>query len=215
MGRSTAGLGRDLGLNSQEMNILLRDKGYLEGEPGDWKLTDKGREHAEQQHWDVPSSGHAGYVTTRWDDSVREDIGEVSPECKQRIDDEISARRAEQRRQRQERQAELESGSADVTDESIYGHDDDEGAEIDGKAAGIIIAAIAGGYLLVRGAKWAKPRVERWWNETAQPKLVVTKEKLAAKFKKAADSRQEETTSGSPEAEEIKDKGEKDAGEKN
>ena len=84
----------------------------------------------------------------------------------------------------------------------------------DGKAAGIIIAAIAGGYLLVRGAKWAKPRVERWWNETAQPKLVVTKEKLAAKFKKAADSRQEETTSGSPEAEEIEDKGEKDAGEK-
>lgn len=111
-------------------------------------------------------------------------------------------------------QAELESGSADDTDESIYGHDDDEGAEIDGKAAGIIIAAIAGGYLLVRGAKWAKPRVERWWNETAQPKLVVTKEKLAAKFKKAADSRQEETTSGSPEAEEIEDKGEKDAGEK-
>lgn len=47
MGKSTAGLGRELGLNSQETNILLRDEGYLEGEPGDWRLTDKGREHAE------------------------------------------------------------------------------------------------------------------------------------------------------------------------
>lgn len=215
MGRSTAALGRDLGLNSQEMNILLRDKGYLEGEPGDWKLTDKGREHAKQQHWDVPSSGHAGYVTTRWDDSVREDIGEVSPECKRQIDDEISARRAEQHRQRQERQTALDNNGDDDSEDGYsydrYGED----AVIDGKAAGVAIAVLAIGFLGAKFAKWAKPRVEKWWDETAQPKLSVTKEKLAARFKKAADSQQEEMASGSPKAEESRNKGEKDEGEKN
>ena len=48
MNMSTAGLGRELGLNSQETNILLRDEGYQKGEPGDWTLTEKGREHATQ-----------------------------------------------------------------------------------------------------------------------------------------------------------------------
>lgn len=214
MGMSTAGLGRELGLNSQETNILLRDEGYQEGEPGDWRLTEKGQAHAEQQHWDVSSPTHAGYVTTRWDDSVLEDIGEVSPERKRRIDDEISARRAERRRQREERQAEFESEHDDDSDGPVYGYGDDGGAEIDGKAAGVIVAAIAGGILLVKGAKWAKPRVEKWWNETAQPKLAATKEKLATKFKKAEDSQQGETPSGSPEVEESKGGAEKDEGEK-
>ena len=188
MNMSTAGLGRELGLNSQETNILLRDEGYQKGEPGDWTLTEKGREHATQQHWGVSSSMHAGYLTTRWDDEVLEDIGTVSPERKQQIDDEISARRAEQLRQRKECQAELENGS-------------DEDA-IDSKAVGVVAAVVAGGILVAKGAKWAKPRVEKWWKETAHPKLTATKEKVIAKFRKNAGKRQGEDTS-TPAAETI------------
>ena len=188
MTMSTAGLGRELGLNSQETNILLRDEGYQKGEPGDWTLTEKGREHATQQHWGVSSSMHAGYLTTRWDDEVLEDIGTVSPERKQQIDDEISARRAEQLRQRKERQAELENRS-------------DEDA-IDSKAVGVVAAVVAGGILVAKGAKWAKPRVEKWWEETAHPKLTATKEKVIAKFRKNAGKRQGKDTS-TPAAETI------------
>lgn len=62
-----------------------------------------------------------------------------------------------------------------------------------------------------------KPRVEKWWNETAQPKLAVTKERLATKFKMAANSHREETIPGKSEAEveEIKNMDKKDEGEKN
>ena len=217
MSKSTAGLGRELGLNCQEMNILLRNEGYLEGEPGNWKLTEKGQGHAAQQHWDVSSSMHEGYVTTRWGDEVLEELGEVGPERKQQIDDEISARRAELRRQRQEQQAVLEDESDEDSDEPVYGYSDDEDAEIDGKTAGIIVAAIAGGILFAKGAKWVKPRVEKWWNETAQPKLAVTKKRLATKFKMAANSHREETIPGKSEAEveEIKNMDKKNEGEKN
>lgn len=185
MVRSTAGLGRELGLNSQEMNILLRDEGYLEGEPGDWKLTDKGRACAGQQHWDVSSPMHAGYVTTRWDDEVLENIGPVSPERKQEIRGEIAARRAEQRRQREELQAECEIEAEDGPDSPGYAVADEEDIDIDGKTVGIAIAVIAGGILLAKGAKRAKPRVEEWWVESALPKLTVVKERVVAKFKKA------------------------------
>lgn len=202
MNMSTAGLGRELGLNSQETNILLRDEGYQKGEPGDWTLTEKGCEHATQQHWGVSSSMHAGYLTTRWDDEVLEDIGTVSPERKQQIDDEISARRAEQLRQRKERQAELENGSDEDADDSYgYGQNSDEDA-IDSKAVGVVAAVVAGGILVAKGAKWAKPRVEKWWEETAHPKLTATKEKVIAKFRKNAGKRQGEDTS-TPAAETI------------
>jgi hypothetical protein len=213
MGKSTAGLGRELGLNSQETNILLRDEGYLEGEPGDWRLTDKGREHAEQQHWDVPSSMHAGYLTTRWGDEVLEDIGTVSPERKRQIDDEISARRAEQRRQREERQAELEDRGNDNVDDDYSYRQSSEEDPIEGKTAGAIVAVIAGGILLAKGVKWAKPRVEKWWKEAARPKLIATKEKAVAKFKKNTGERQSEEgpAPASETLEESKDVGEKNA----
>lgn len=215
MGKSTAGLGRELGLNSQETNILLRDAGYLEGEPGDWRLTKKGREHAEQEHWDVSSPMHAGYITTRWDDSVLEELGEVSSERRQQIDDEISARRAELRRQREERREESESEDEDGEfSDSFRDRTDDEDVEIDGKTVGIIAAVIAGEYLAIKGAKWAKPRIEKWWNATAQPKIIATKERIAPKFKKDEGVTQEEAAPSTPEAgvEEARCMGEKDEG---
>lgn len=184
MGMKTARLAWELGLNSQEMNILLRDEGYFEGEPGDWRLTEKGQAHANQQHWDVSSPMHAGYVTTRWDDEVLEDIGPVSPERKRGIRDEIAARRAEQRRQREERRVECEGEDEDNLGNSDYVMANDEDIDIDGKAVGITVVVIAGGILLVKGIKKAKPHVEKWWGETAQPRLSAVKERIATKFKR-------------------------------
>lgn len=165
MGKSTAGLGRELGLNSQETNILLWDEGYLEGEPGDWRLTDKGREHAEQ------------------------------------------------RRQREERQAELEDRGYDNVDDDYSYRQSGEEDPIDGKTAGAIVAVIAGGILLTKGVKWAKPRVEKWWKEAARPKLIATKEKAVVKFKKSTGRRQsgEGSAPASETLEESKDVGEKNA----
>lgn len=187
MGMKTSRLAWELGMNSQEVNILLRDEGYLEGEPNDWRLTEKGNEYAHQQHWDVSAPRHAGYIITEWDDRVLEELGQVSPERKQEIRDEIAARRAKQRSQREKLQAECEDEAEDDFDSPDCAVADDGDIDIDGKTVGIAIAVVAGGILLARGIKWAKPRVEKWWGETAQPKLAASKERVIAKFKKSED----------------------------
>ena len=199
MVRSTAGLGRELGLNSQEMNILLRDEGYLEGEPGDWMLTEKGHAHASQQHWDVSNPMHAGYVTTRWDDKILEEIGPVSSERRQGIRDEIAARRSEQRRQRKESQVEFNNEGDPGNSDYIATHDED--IDIDSKAVGIAIAAIAGGILLAKGYQWGKPQVEKWWGKTARPRLISAKEQVVSKIKKTSGKRLETNSHESGEME--------------
>lgn len=83
---------------------------------------------------------------------------------------------------------------------------------MDGKTVGVVAAVVAGGILVAKGAKWAKPRVEEWWKETAHPKLTATKEKVVAKFRKNAGKRQGEDTS-TPTAETIEEM--KSANEKN
>lgn len=43
MRKSARYLGRDVGLNAEEVNVWLKEEGYLEGEPGDYRVTEKGR----------------------------------------------------------------------------------------------------------------------------------------------------------------------------
>lgn len=208
MSKSTSGLGRELGLNSQEMNILLRDAGYLKGEPGNWTVTEKGQEYADQRHWDVSNSMHAGYLTTRWDDKILEELGTVSPERKQQIDDEIATRRAEQRIQKQEYQTEINNEYGNNSDDPIFENAEDESLETDGKTAGLTIA-VAGCLLF---AKWAKPRIQKWWNEAGHTKFIAIKEKFVAKFKKDTDTQRKDAPSDNPKerTEEIEGTGEKD-----
>lgn len=42
MRKSARYLGRDVGLNAEEVNVWLKEEGYLEGEPGDYRVTRRG-----------------------------------------------------------------------------------------------------------------------------------------------------------------------------
>lgn len=53
MRKSARYLGRDVGLNAEEVNVWLKEEGYLEGEPGDYRVTEKGRPYATQRHWET------------------------------------------------------------------------------------------------------------------------------------------------------------------
>ncbi|MDB1866467.1 hypothetical protein PMX26_08540 [Collinsella aerofaciens] len=64
MRKSARYLGRDVGLNAEEMNVWLKEEGYLEGEPGDYRVTEKGHPYATQRHRETGSPNHAGYVAT-------------------------------------------------------------------------------------------------------------------------------------------------------
>lgn len=72
MKRSAKDLGWELGKNAQQMNKLFNQYGYLEGEPGAWRVTEKGAPYAEEKSH---SNGHGGlaarsWETTLWDESV-------------------------------------------------------------------------------------------------------------------------------------------------
>lgn len=191
MRKSARYLGRDVGLNAEEMNVWLKEEGYLEGEPGDYRVTEKGRPYATQRHWETGSPNHAGYVSTSWKEEILNEIGPLSPERRRELSDSVAANRAEKKRQREEWEASLAANGDDSLDD---GHRDGNDASDSngGKVAAAAITVIAVSFLAVKGAQAAKPHVEKWWRETARPKIVKTKKNVMAKFKGVSDEQGEE-----------------------
>lgn len=97
MRKSARYLGRDVGLNAEEVNVWLKEEGYLEGEPGDYRVTEKGRPYATQRHWETGSPNHAGYVSTSWKEEILNEIGPLSPERRRELSDSVAANRAERK----------------------------------------------------------------------------------------------------------------------
>lgn len=191
MRKSARYLGRDVGLNAEEVNVWLKEEGYLEGEPGDYRVTEKGRPYATQRHRETGSPNHAGYVSTSWKEEILNEIGPLSPERRRELSDSVAANRAEKKRQREEWEASLAANGDDSLD---YGQRDGNDASDSngGKVAAAAITVIAVSFLAVKGAQAAKPHVEKWWRETARPKIVKTKKNVMAKFKGVSDEQGEE-----------------------
>ena len=191
MRKSARYLGRDVGLNAEEMNVWLKEEGYLEGEPGDYRVTEKGRPYATQRHWETGSPNHAGYVSTSWKEEILNEIGPLSPERRRELSDSVAANRAEKKRQREEWEASLAANGDDSLDDGQRDGNDASDSN-GGKVAAAAITVIAVSFLAVKAAQAAKPHVEKWWRETARPKIVKTKKNVMAKFKGVSDEQGEE-----------------------
>lgn len=191
MRKSARYLGRDVGLNAEEVNVWLKEEGYLEGEPGDYRVTEKGRPYATQGHWETGSPNHAGYVSTSWKEEILNEIGPLSPERRRELSDSVAANRAEKKRQREEWEASLAANGDDSLDDGQRDGNDASDSN-GGKVAAAAITVIAVSFLAVKGAQAAKPHVEKWWRETAHPKIVKTKKNVMAKFKGVSDEQGEE-----------------------
>lgn len=191
MRKSARYLGRDVGHNAEEMNVWLKEEGYLEGEPGDYRVTEKGRPYATQRHWETGSPNHAGYVSTSWKEEILNEIGPLSPERRRELSDSVAANRAEKKRQREEWEASLAANGDDSLDDGQRDGNDASDSN-GGKVAAAAITVIAVSFLAVKGAQAAKPHVEKWWRETARPKIVKTKKNVMAKFKGVSDEQGEE-----------------------
>lgn len=188
MGRMSARMiGRELGcMTAQEVNMLLCEEGYLEGEPGDYTVTEKGAPYAEERDYHRGTGGYATYnrywTTRSWDDSILDAIGDVSPERRRELTEKVAQHREEAHRQN--------FGLDSTVDDDDEGDDnfvtttssDDDYVDIDGKSAAIIIGVIAGGFLLVKGANAAAPHVQKWWDETAKPAITAARDKVVAKL---------------------------------
>ncbi|MBW3080454.1 Sec23/Sec24 zinc finger-containing protein [Bifidobacterium saguinibicoloris] len=57
-------LGEKMGLTAREVNVLLKDRGFLEGEPGAYRITDEGSEHGETV---FRSNGYGGSAARSWE----------------------------------------------------------------------------------------------------------------------------------------------------
>lgn len=191
MRKSARCLGRDVGLNAEEVNVWLKEEGYLEGEPGDYRVTEKGRPYATQRHWETGSPNHAGHVSTSWKEEILNEIGPLSPERRRELSDSVAANRAEKKRQREEWEASLAANGDDSLDDGQRDGNDASDSN-GGKVAAAAITVIAVSFLAVKGAQAAKPHVEKWWRETARPKIVKTKKNVMAKFKGVSDEQGEE-----------------------
>lgn len=74
MGKSARALGWEFGKTAQEMNLLLKEYGYLEGEPGAYGLSEKGQRFGSEQYNDNGYGGyaHRGWETRTWNDDLEE-----------------------------------------------------------------------------------------------------------------------------------------------
>jgi len=74
-------LGEKIGLNSQQMNVLLKEEGYQNGEPGAYAITEKGKPYVVEKGWDNGYGGYAArsYNYNEWDESIL-DTMDISPE---------------------------------------------------------------------------------------------------------------------------------------
>jgi hypothetical protein len=64
MGKSARVLGWEFGRTARDMNALLKEHGYLYGEPGAYGLTEKGKQYGDEQYHD---NGYGGYAARSWE----------------------------------------------------------------------------------------------------------------------------------------------------
>lgn len=179
MGKSATQLGKDFCLNGQEMNQLLKNQGFLEGEPGAYWVTEKGLPFATETDLHRGTGGlqwYNKYWSERtWDPSIMDEL-EMSVKQQQAAIDAVADRRtiAAARKAVQEiadRNFQA-TGSAFVSpveeaSTDSFGSGDRQIASDIAVGAGIIAVVIGVGY----GVYKAAPHVKRWWNEKAEPWL--------------------------------------------
>lgn len=95
-------LGERCGLTAEEMNILLKEEGFLSGEPGNYYPTEKGKLFVVEKGDDNGYGGYAfrGWNWFEWDERILEEL-DTSVENKRYIQEKTS----EERRRRQGRES--------------------------------------------------------------------------------------------------------------
>ncbi|WP_426990751.1 hypothetical protein [Pseudarthrobacter sp. Y6] len=93
-GLSARGIGKQIGATAVEVNYLLKDQGFLYGEPGAYGLTPKGKEFGVQQ---VHDNGYGGFAhrfweTTHFTPSITE-VLDSAPERLAKVREDILARK--------------------------------------------------------------------------------------------------------------------------
>jgi hypothetical protein len=168
-------LGQEYGLTAQEMNFVLREEGFLEGEPGAYSVTEKGARYATEQAHSRGTGGYAHYnrawTTTTWDGSIADEL-DITDDRKRDLRRAISAAK-------QRIVASSDDGVADGS--YIFRGANPDGADDDkdslAAAVGVLLLA-ASAY----GVYKAAPHIRQWWNDRAVPSLQGIRDRVRAKL---------------------------------
>ncbi|MEV7457538.1 hypothetical protein [Pseudarthrobacter oxydans] len=157
-GLSARGIGKKIGATAVEVNYLLKDQGFLYGEPGAYGLTPKGKEYGVQRSHDNGYSGayHVAYDTTHFAPSITE-VLDSAPERLAKAREDIAARKQALRAATKIAQAEAEVHFQAFQASKESGEVEHE---IDPQKVWLVIAgivAIAGAsYAAYKGVQWYK-----------------------------------------------------------
>lgn len=107
MSLSAKQLGEKIGLNAQEMNTLLKEEGYLSGEPGNYTATATGDSYVSEKSWSNDYGGYAarGYSYNVWDESILDRL-DTSNENLRIIREKTSLERKNRRAEKEKRSQE-------------------------------------------------------------------------------------------------------------
>ena len=171
--RSARVLGFLHGLTAMEMNILLKEEGFLEGEPGQYIVTEKGQKYADEQHHHRGTGGYAWYnrhwEQRTWDPSLTGEF-DVTEERGQRLRGEASAAR----RRAVEKRAVEASGFESVDLEN--GEASESGLNPRFVLGGVVVLSLS-----AYGVWKLAPHAKSAWTTRAAPSLKRLRSRVLGK----------------------------------
>ncbi|WP_406326627.1 hypothetical protein OG784_26990 [Streptomyces sp. NBC_01617] len=153
------------------MNFLLKEEGFLDGEPGSYTVTEKGEKYADEQYHSRGTGGYSQYnkawETRTWDEEIASEL-DITNERKREVRQAISA--AKQRKS--------ESGDEEAAiDCDSFGDDDADKVDGDGNTR-----AVAVGVLLFAASAYgvykAVPYIGKFVNDKVVPGLKNMKDRV-------------------------------------
>lgn len=183
MRKSARLLGKDYGLTAEEMNCLLKQQGYLDGEPGEYWPTEKGKQFASEIFERRGTGGYERYnpswTKRSWDESILDEL-DLSDDALCRAADEVVERR-------NQRLGSSANGRAYSVGETTR---DQFQSEMDGDDSKEWLSTTVGTAIAGLVTYIAVPIIRDLWREKAQPKIDELSETIKAKL-----SRKERTAS--------------------
>jgi len=168
MMKSARLLGQDYGMTGREMNVLLKQEGYLDGVPGDYNVTEKGSMFAAEKDYHRGTGGYAQYnrywSERTWDDNIVDEL-DITPEKIRNVRDSISYAR--------------NNPNIEVYDGTdAFDSLPDDAGKAAGSLATIITVGIISGAAIA--AVYFAPRIKLWWDERRKKTMPALPEKIEA-----------------------------------
>lgn len=162
-------LGAEFGLTAQEMNFILREEGFLYGEPGAYGVTDKGAPYASERDFHRGVGGYSTYnkywTARRWDESITDEF-EIDADRKRELREAIAAAK----------QLKLDVDAVETP--AVVEASPDSTGLTDAQKALILAVGVVLVAATAYGVYKLTPTIKRLWTEKVAPNLKALKDRI-------------------------------------